>query len=49
MRLCTICVAKTKALTSFAVTVKLVCTFVFTYANCWFSDGVARISPKKKD
>ena len=31
---CTICVAKTKALISFAVTAKLVCAFVFVYANC---------------
>ena len=31
------CVAKTKALTSFAVTAKLVCVFVFAYAKCWFS------------
>ena len=28
---------KTKALISFSVTDKLVCTFVFTYANCWGS------------
>ena len=35
---------KTKVLTSFAVTVKLVCTFVFTYANCWFSHAVAQLS-----
>ena len=39
-----ICEAKTKALISFAVsftvTAKLVCTFVFAYAECWFShDG----------
>ena len=31
MRDSTICVAKTKALISFAVTAKLVCAFVFTY------------------
>ena len=31
---CTICVAKTKALISFAVTAKLVCAFVFAYADC---------------
>ena len=29
-------VAKTKALTSFAVTAKLVCVFVFAYAKRWF-------------
>ena len=33
----TICVAKTKALISCAVTVQLICAFVFTYANCYFS------------
>ena len=33
-------VAKTKALISFAVTAKLICAFVFAYANCWFSDSV---------
>ena len=37
----TACVAKTKALISFAVTVKLVCAFVFAYADCWFSDVAA--------
>ena len=31
---CTIHVAKTKALISFAVTAKLICGFVFAYANC---------------
>ena len=31
-RNCTICVVKTKALISFAVTAKLICAFVFTYA-----------------
>ena len=34
---CTIRVAKTKALISFAVTAKLICVFVFAYANCSFS------------
>ena len=33
-----VCVAKTEALISFAVTAKLVCAFVFAYACCWFSD-----------
>ena len=32
-RYCTICVAKTKALISFAVTAKLICGFVFVYAK----------------
>ena len=41
---CTICAAKTKALISFAVTAKLVCAFVFPYANCWFSDAAAHVS-----
>ena len=40
---CTIHVAKTKALISFAVTAKLVCAFVFAYANCWFSHAQAQI------
>ena len=34
---CTICVAKTKALISFAVTAKLICVFVFTFAKIRFS------------
>ena len=36
-------VAKTKAMISFAVTAKLICIFVFAYANCWFSHEVAQI------
>ena len=40
---CTIYVAKTKALISFAVTAKLICVFVFAYANCWFSHDAAHI------
>ena len=36
--------AKTKALISFAVTAKLICVFVFAYADCWFSHGAAHIS-----
>ena len=39
----TIPVAKRKALISFTVTAKLICAFVFTYANCWFSDAVAQM------
>ena len=35
-RNCTIDVAKSKALISFAVTAKLICAFVFTYADSWF-------------
>ena len=38
---CTICVAKTKTLISFAVTVKLICVFVFEYADCCFSHEAA--------
>ena len=38
-RNCTIRVAKTKALISFAVTAKLICAFGFAYADCWFSHG----------
>ena len=40
-RYCTIQVAKTKALISFAVTAKLICVFVFAYADCWFSHDTA--------
>ena len=42
-RNCTIRVAKTKALISFAVTAKLICVFVFAYADCWFSCAAAHI------
>ena len=35
--------AKTKALISFAVTAKLICAFVFAYADCWFSHEVAQL------
>ena len=34
---------KTKAQISFAVTAKLICAFVFSYAKCWFSHDVAHI------
>ena len=40
---CTIYVAKTKALISFAVIAKLICVFVFTYAKCWFSHEAAHV------
>ena len=40
---CTIYVAKTKALISFAVTAKLICVFVFAYAKCRFSHDAAHI------
>ena len=42
MRNRTIQVAKTKVLISFAVTAKLIFAFVFAYADCWFSHGVAQ-------
>ena len=42
-RYCTVQVAKTKALISFAVTAKLICVFVFAYADCWFSPDAAHI------
>ena len=42
----TIRVAKTKALTSFAVTAKLICVFVFAYADFWFSHEAAQIVSK---
>ena len=40
---CTIPVAKTQTLISFAVTAKLICVFVFAYADCWFSHEAAHI------
>ena len=40
---CTICVAKTKALISFAATAKLICVFVFAYAKSRFSHNEAQI------
>ena len=36
-------VAKTKALISFAVTAKLICAFVFAYADYWFFLSSAHI------
>ena len=38
----TIRVAKTKAL--IAVTAKLICAFVFAYAECWFSHDAAKMT-----
>ena len=38
-----ICVAKIKVLISFAVTAKLICAFVYAYADCWFSHVVAHL------
>ena len=35
-RNCSIRIAKAKVLISFAVTVKLICAFLFAYAKCWF-------------
>ena len=43
-RNCTICVAKTKALISFAVTAKLICAFVFANADCWFAHAAAQFT-----
>ena len=43
MRDCTICVAKTKALVSCAVTAQLICDFLFAYANIRFSPDAAQI------
>ena len=39
----TIRAAKTKALISFAVTVQLICVFVFAYAKCRFSHNEAHM------
>ena len=36
-------VAKTKALINFAVTAKLICAFVFAYADYWFSHAAAQM------
>ena len=43
---CTICVAKTKALISCAVTAQLICVFVFAYARNRFSHDTAHIRLK---
>ena len=43
MRYCSIRVAKTKALISFAVTAKLICVFVFAYTKLRFSHNEAHI------
>ena len=42
-RNCTIHEAKPKVLISFAVTVKLICTFGFAYADGWFSHDATQI------
>ena len=36
-------VVKTKALTSFAITAKLIFAFVFTNAKCWFCHDMAKV------
>ena len=35
--------SESKGVISFAVTAKLVCAFVFAYADCWVSHGAAHI------
>ena len=40
---CAIRIAKTKALTSFAVIAKLICVFVFAYAKIQFSHDEAQM------
>ena len=45
---CTIYVAKTKALISFAVTAKLICVFVFACAKGWFSHDADYLNLKCK-
>ena len=42
-------VAKTKALISCAVTAKLICVFIFAYADCWFSGAAAQINTERKE
>ena len=44
MRDCTIRVAKIKALVSFDLTAKLICVFVFAYANSRFPYDAAQIT-----
>ena len=41
---CTIHVAKTKALISFALTTKLICVFIFAYAKSRFSHEEAHMA-----
>ena len=41
---CTICVVKIKALISWAVTVQLICAFVFVYAKSVFPHDAAQIT-----
>ena len=48
-RYCTIRVAKTKALISFAVTAKLICVFVFAYAKSQFSHNKAHLIFDERD
>ena len=40
---CTIRVAKTMALISFAATAKLICAFAFAYADCWLSCAASHL------
>ena len=40
---CTFQVANTKVLISFAVIAKLICVFVFAYADGWLSHAAAQI------
>ena len=44
-----ICVAKTKALISFAVTAKLICVFVLAYADHLFSHEAAQMLTSYKN
>ena len=44
---CTISVAKTKTLVSFAATAKLICVFVFAYAKGRFSHNEAHFITTK--
>ena len=41
---CSIYVAKTKALNSYVVSAQLICAFVFAYAKSRFSHDVAQVS-----
>ena len=39
----TLCFTKTKALIRFAANAKLICIFVFAFANCWFYHAAAHM------
>ena len=46
---CSIRVGKTNVQISFAVTVRLICAFVFAYADCWFSHEAAQLPSSERN